>query len=579
MEFEFSAGAFAALLAVAVGCVLLQRFFRKKLSRDQYFYMRDLSLMSVMMLLALWSGSERIKTLVGCSLLAMAVGLAEQARSEKFFYALIAFPGLIFALAGQPISYVSSGGAAFYYLSAWQSVLLTTAWMTMFPVLFRRLDMIPGLAGHLLCVSLSLMSAVTYFSRQNLSEAFLVSIVSLVLVCAYWSRLGHQFRQLGAPLASMWGTLVAGISIIGVSKGIALTALMIIPLGFYAVPLAEMSLGLVSHAFTHSQGRPADLYSRFIESGVDHPSAVRMVTEICFLVGGSVSLLQLMPSSSVLKTAVPVAAVLLLLALWIAQGGPHQHANERSLWGVKIDGISMNYALSKTLAWLRGDEPQFRMVVTLNALGLDETRRDADFRRLANEADLTLPDGSGLVWAMRKLKMPVVERIAGIDYMDRLCRLAASEGIPVYLLGGRPGIAERAGEHLAAKHPGLKIVGTNDGYFDRSCSPQLAARIRESGARILFTALGMPAQEKWVYGQRDALRGILCVGVGGSFDVYAGVLKRAPRFWQKIGCEWLYRIFQEPWRIKRDLHLFVFVLMILRERFGIFPWKEPEQER
>ena len=175
--------------------------------------------------------------------------------------------------------------------------------------------------------------------------------------------------------------------------------------------------------------------------------------------------------------------------------------------------------------------------------------------------------------------MPVVERIAGIDYMDRLCRLAASESIPVFLLGGRPGIARRASEKLAKMHPGLVVTGYYDGYFDRAYSRQIAERIRESGARILFLALGMPAQEKWAASQREALDGMLCVGVGGSFDVYAGELRRAPKFWQKIGCEWLYRLFQEPWRFKRDVQLFSFVLMILRERFDIFPWKAPEGER
>ncbi len=578
MAHQYGTGAIALLLAVAAGCVLLQRFFRNKLNRDQYFYMRDLSLMTVLMLLALWSGSDRIEALVACSFLSMLVGLAESSREGKGLFAFIVAPGLIFALTGQPILFLSTTRPAyFFFLNRWQSVALTTAWMTLFPALFRRLDQIPGLAGHLLGVSLSLMSAVTYFSRQNLSEAFLVSIVSLALVCAYWSRLGRQFRQLGTPLASLWGTLVAGISIIGVSKGITLTALMVIPLGFYAVPLAEMSLGFVSHFAFAQTSRPRDLYSRVIERGVDHPAAVRLVTEICFLVGGTVSLMQLTPDSAALKAAVPAIAALALLILWGASGGRRPRADTRSLWGVKIDGISMNYALSKTLAWLRAERPSFRLVVTLNALGLNGARGDVEFRRVANGADLTLPDGSGLVWAMKKLKMPVVERIAGVDYMDRLCRLAASERVPVFLLGGRPGVAARAAEKLAKLHAGLKVAGVYDGYFDRSYSGAIASRVRESGARILFCALGMPAQEKWLDSQRALLDGVLCVGVGGSFDVYAGELKRAPKFWQKIGCEWLYRLFQEPWRLRRDLGLLVFVTMVLRERFNVFPWKEPKE--
>ncbi len=579
MVFHFSTDTIVPMLLIAAGCVLLQRFFRKKLSRDQYFYMRDLSLMTVMMLLALWSGSERIQALVACSLLSMVVGLADWAHPSRIYYFLILLPGLIFALTGQPISYVSASGPAFLYLSWWQSVLLTTAWMTLFPVLFRRLDQVPGLAGHLLGVSLSLMACVTYFSRQNLNEAFLVSIVSLVLVCAYWSRLGHQFRQLGTPLASLWGTLVAGISIIGVSKGITLTALMVIPLGFYAVPLVELSLGLVSHAFDHGNSRPVpDLYTRAIERGVDHPAAVRLVTEICLLVGASVALMQLLPQSQALKLVVPAAVAVFLLVLWGVAGKRRRNEVNHSLWGVRVDGISMNYALSKSLAWLKSPSAEFRLVVTLNALGMYEARSDADFREVLSRSDLTLPDGWGLVWAMKKLKIAVVERIAGIDYMDRLCRLAASQDLPVYLLGGRPGIARSAAEYLQRQHPGLQVAGFFDGYFDRAFSSEVAENVRKSGAKILFAALGMPAQEKWLDAQREHLDGLLCVGVGGSFDVYAGALKRAPRFWQKIGCEWLYRLFQEPWRFTRDLQLASFVFAVLRERLGIFPWKEKKDE-
>lgn len=573
---DFSS-AFLPLLLVAIGCVILQRFFRKRLARDQYFYMRDLSLMAVMMLLAMWSGSDRIEALVACSLLSMVIGIADHFLPGRGYFIFIILPGLIFALTGQPISFfssVSDASSKFVYLSRFQSVLLTTIWMTIFPILFRRLDQIPGLAGHLLGVSLSLMAAVTYFSRQNLNEAFMVSSVSLILVCAYWSRLGHQYRTLGEPLASLWGTLIAGISIIGVSKGITLTALLVIPLGFYAVPLAEMSMGFVSSLFRHDGSHPRDLYNCVIERGVDHPAAIRLVTEICLIVGGSVAMMQLIPDSDALKLAVPVMAALLLLVLWGAHGGRRLHEGGNSLWDVRIDGISMDYALSKCLAWIRQSERKFRLVVTLNALGLNAARNDDEFSAILSSSDLTLPDGSGLVWAMRKLKMHVVERIAGIDFMNRLCRLAASEAIPVYLLGGRPGIARRAGEKLVELHEGLQVVGYYDGYFDRSFSDEVACNIKKSGAKILFAALGMPAQEKWLYSERENLDGILCVGVGGSFDVYAGELKRAPRFWQKIGCEWLYRLIQEPWRFKRDLELFTFVILILRERFNICPWKK-----
>ncbi|MDY3869310.1 MAG: WecB/TagA/CpsF family glycosyltransferase [Pyramidobacter sp.] len=578
MAFELNAEMTLSLFLVAVGCVVFQRFFRKRLSREQYFYLRDLSLVAVLMLLALWSGSERVSALVACSLLSMVVGLADQFYPGRGLYAFIILPGLFFALEGASISFLSapaSENTTVLFLSIWQSVLLTTCWMTLFPILFRRLDQIPGLAGHLLCVSLSLMVCVSYFSRQNLDEAFVVSLVSLVLVGAYWSRLGHHFRQLGAPLASLWGTIIAGISIIGVSKGITLTALMVIPLGFYALPLAEMSLGFMSHAFVNKSSRPIpDLYTRVVEHGVDHPAAVRLVTEICLLVGGGVSLMQLLPDSQALKLVVPSMGFVMVLTLWAFCGRRGRSGEKKSIWGVKIDGISMNYALSKSLAWLKTPCPEFRLVVTLNALGLYASRKDTFFRQIAAKADLTLPDGAGLVWAMRMLSLPVIERIAGIDYMDRLCRLAAVESVPVYFLGGKPGIAQRAAENLAARHPGLKIAGVEHGYFDRDDSEKVANRIRTSGARLLFVALGVPAQEKWLDLYRDSLGGVLAVGVGGSFDVFAGELKRAPAIWQKINCEWLYRLVQEPWRFKQDLRLLSFMLLILCERLNLLRRKE-----
>lgn len=574
MAYDLKFTFFILLFAVMGGCILLQRIFSKKLGRDQYFYMRDLLLLASMMLLALWSESENIRALAACAVLASVAGMAEQMYPGRAWTLLIPLPGFFFATVGSPIAFLSLPDGAYLYLTPLQSILMTTVWMSLFPILFRRLDQVPGLAGHLLSVSLLLMLIVTAFSEQELSEGFVVALSSLAIVAAFWSRLGHQYRQLGSSLASFWGVIVAGVSILGMSKGIAITALMVIPLGFYAVPLVEMSLGLVSHAFWRTSGSPMPyLYSKVIERGVDHPVAVRLVTTICLLVGGTVAFVQLGPSSSPFRVFGIMSAIALAILVWTLWGGERPNTPRRSLWNVKIDGISMNYALSKTMAWLRSRQPKFRYVVTLNALGLCETRRDPEFRRIADEADLTLPDGTGLVWGLKVLGVQVVERIPGIDYMDRLCRLAAVENLPVYLLGGKPGIAEAAAKKLQDLHPGLQIAGTNDGYFDRANSNEIAQKVKKSGTRILFVALGLPAQEKWAESQRHNLDGILAVGVGGSFDIYAGKLKRAPIFWQKIGCEWLYRLFQEPKRLYKDLQLFVFLLLIIREKLGVFPFR------
>ncbi len=577
MLVHYDAGLALSLLTMVASCLLLQWFFRKKLSRDQYFYMRDLSLMGALILLALWSGSPQICALIASAMLALLIGTMEQLHPDQGWFFLIPLPGLFFALTGATISFFAAPDGGYLYLTSFQSLVITTLWMTLFPVLFQRLDQVPGLAGHLLSVILSLMLVVTSLSEQELGEGFFMALGSLLLVGAYWSRLGHHYRHLECALTSVWGVVVAGVSILGVSKGIAITALMVVPLGFYSVPLVEISLGLVSQ--TVLRRPPVSmpyLYGKVLERGVDHPAAVRLVTTICLLVGATVAFVQLGPSSSPLRAFGFMSALALAALLWTLWGGKSDTQPQRSLWGVKIDGISMNYALSKAMAWLRSPRPEFRMVVTVNALALCHARRDSEFRHIARDADLTLPDGKGLFWALKVLGIPAVERVAGIDFMDRLCRLAAVDDLPVYLLGGRPGVAQEAAKQLQSLHRGLAVAGADDGYFDPRHSHQIAQRIRCSGARILFVALGQPKQEKWLRDHSQDLEGILSVGVGGSFDVYAGRLKRAPQAWQDLGCEWLYRLLQEPRRLRKDLELFAFLWFVVREKLKIFPWKEPQ---
>jgi N-acetylglucosaminyldiphosphoundecaprenol N-acetyl-beta-D-mannosaminyltransferase len=160
--------------------------------------------------------------------------------------------------------------------------------------------------------------------------------------------------------------------------------------------------------------------------------------------------------------------------------------------------------------------------------------------------------------------------VTGIDFMTRLIRTAAAGGLPVYLLGAKEESVRGAVEALKARHPGLKIAGWRDGYFDPS-DPAVAAGIRDSGARILFVAMGVPRQEIWITENAPLLGDMVAVGVGGAFDVISGILKRAPRAWQKLGLEWLFRLIQEPWRWKRDLDLFLFVCKVLLTRFGLYP--------
>ncbi|MBO8138745.1 MAG: WecB/TagA/CpsF family glycosyltransferase [Desulfotomaculum sp.] len=163
------------------------------------------------------------------------------------------------------------------------------------------------------------------------------------------------------------------------------------------------------------------------------------------------------------------------------------------------------------------------------------------------------------------LVTPVKERVTGIDLMLRLCERGARENWRVFLLGAAPGVAEEAAEKLKNKYPGLVIAGTHDGYFKREENDRIVKMIRSAEPHILFVALGMPKQEQWIAEYQHKTGVPVAIGVGGSFDVISGRKKRAPGWTQRLKVEWLYRLIKESWRIKRQLVLPKFALLVLRK--------------
>ncbi len=230
--------------------------------------------------------------------------------------------------------------------------------------------------------------------------------------------------------------------------------------------------------------------------------------------------------------------------------------------GVGFDNVTMEEALARAAALL--EQPGASYAVTPNAEIVYEAMHDPALRALLNGADLVLPDGSGIVLAAKILKTPLRGRVAGIDFAAALLDVLAARGTPLYLLGGRPGIAERAAENMRAAHPGLVICGTADGYFKEE-SPVVDA-INASGAAALFVCLGAPKQEKFMTDHQNELNVRFMAGLGGSLDGFAGTVKRAPHWMQRAGLEWLYRLMREPSRFGRMLRLPKFVLAVIGRR-------------
>ena len=230
--------------------------------------------------------------------------------------------------------------------------------------------------------------------------------------------------------------------------------------------------------------------------------------------------------------------------------------------GVGFDNVTMDEAVDRGMELLHS--PGTHCVVTPNPEIVQVCRENLAARQAVNGADLVLPDGIGVVKGAKMLGTPLKEKVPGIEFAAGLMERMAAEGRSLYLLGAKPGVAETAGEKLAAKYPGLKIAGTQDGYFQED-GPVVEA-IRQSGADCVFVCLGAPKQELWMsrHGQATGAR-LLC-GLGGSLDVFAGVVERAPKFWSDHGLEWFYRLCKNPWRAKRMMKLPLFLVHVRKEK-------------
>lgn len=239
--------------------------------------------------------------------------------------------------------------------------------------------------------------------------------------------------------------------------------------------------------------------------------------------------------------------------------------NKAEILGCHIDIIDSRQALekiNKIIVSQKGGQ-----VITLNAEIAFQAQKDEKLRSLINGADLVTPDGIGVIWGGRQLGYDFPERVTGIDLMVSLCRKAADIGWKVFLFGAAPGVAEAAAQSLAKQFPGLVVVGCRHGYFNDDESVGIAREIAALRPDILFVALGAPKQEYWIREQQEVLKIPLCMGVGGSFDVIAGVKSRAPGWAIRLNLEWLYRLLAEPSRWKRQLALPRYVLAIKKAKW------------
>lgn len=230
---------------------------------------------------------------------------------------------------------------------------------------------------------------------------------------------------------------------------------------------------------------------------------------------------------------------------------------------VPISNVNRENAKKNILTWLY--EENSRMVFTPNSEMVMTAQHDEKLKCALGAADMVIPDGIGVVWASKYSEKKLSERVAGCDLVQDVLKELAGTDKTVYFLGGAPGVAELASDNMRKKHVGLKIIGTQHGYFKQEEDNIIVENIKSLKPDLLLVGLGVPRQEKWIVDNKDRLGVKVAIGVGGTIDIMAGTAKRAPVIFQKLGLEWSYRLIKQPTRIVRMMQLPIFAMTVIKK--------------
>jgi N-acetylglucosaminyldiphosphoundecaprenol N-acetyl-beta-D-mannosaminyltransferase len=246
---------------------------------------------------------------------------------------------------------------------------------------------------------------------------------------------------------------------------------------------------------------------------------------------------------------------------------PERSSSALEILGCRLDAIDAEEAAARILT--RAQDSSGAQVVTLGTEMVVHAQHDVRFRTIINSCAFSLCDTVGLLAVARRRGAELRGRVAGVELIERLCAGAAQQGLRVYFLGGADGVAADAAAILEARFPGLQVAGARSGYFREEEAAAVAAAIRESEAKLLFVGMGSPRQEFWIAEWVRAMGCGAAMGVGGSFDVIAGRVRRAPAIFRRFGLEWFYRLLKEPHRWRRQLALPRFIWLVALDELGL----------
>lgn len=238
-----------------------------------------------------------------------------------------------------------------------------------------------------------------------------------------------------------------------------------------------------------------------------------------------------------------------------------------TIFGVPISKLGFRETIDFLVQAVESGRPH--QVITANPIMVMTAMENASYMNLMKEAEFIVPDGAGVVWAAGYVGNPVQERVPGIEIMQEMLRLAEARQWRVFLLGASPEVLAAAVDKIRGQYPNLLLAGTRDGYFGPEQDQAVIEEIRQARPDLLFVGRSADNQEPWIAQHKQALGIPVMMGVGGSFDVVSGKLKRAPKLFRQLRLEWFYRLLQEPFRFRRMLVLPKFALKVIREKENV----------
>jgi N-acetylglucosaminyldiphosphoundecaprenol N-acetyl-beta-D-mannosaminyltransferase len=239
--------------------------------------------------------------------------------------------------------------------------------------------------------------------------------------------------------------------------------------------------------------------------------------------------------------------------------------NYKEVLGYNFVNNNMNELVTEVNSRITSSQKTF--IVTANPEILTYAHTNPSYENILKSANYIIPDGAGIIIASKILGNPLQERLAGFDLMERLLHLSDEKRLSIYFLGTKPHIIKLAVANIQKKYPDINIVGYHHGYFKEADHDNIVTEIREKNPDIVFVGLGFPKQEKWISENLEQFNKGIFIGLGGCFNVWAGVAKRAPKIWRNLNLEWLYRLFKQPSRAKRILAIPIFLNRVLKNKF------------